>query len=154
MIRPITTADIPDILAIAKANQFEPEELAVVNSTLEEHFSRDSFDIWLLAAVDGKKIGVIYCTSEVMTNGTWNILMLLVHPDHHRQGYGSQLVKSLEQRLAEQQARLIIVETSSLEDFEQTRCFYKKIGYAQAAVIRDFYDAGNDKLIFSKSLSD
>jgi len=50
MIRPITTADIPDILAIAKANQFEPEELAVVNSTLEEHFSRDSFDIWLLAA--------------------------------------------------------------------------------------------------------
>lgn len=58
----------------------------------------------------------------------------------------------VEQRLREQDARLVLVETSGLPAFERTRTFYRKIGYEQEARIREFYAPREDKIVFRKVL--
>ena len=63
------------------------------------------------------------------------------------------MVTHVEKILAERGERILLVETSGLESFEQTRAFYHKCGYEQEARIRDFYQAGEDKIIFRKSLT-
>jgi ribosomal protein S18 acetylase RimI-like enzyme len=46
----------------------------------------------------------------------------------------------------------LIVDTSSLPEFESTRNFYRKNGYTEEARIREFWKAGDDKIIYRKSL--
>lgn len=45
------------------------------------------------------------------------------------------------------------VETSGLESFEYVRGFYRKSGYDEEARIREFYKAGEDKIVFRKALT-
>jgi ribosomal protein S18 acetylase RimI-like enzyme len=49
-------------------------------------------------------------------------------------------------------ARVLLVETSGLPSFERTRAFYRKCGYDEEARIRDFYKAGDDKIVYRKML--
>lgn len=54
--------------------------------------------------------------------------------------------------LKERQVHLLIVETSSLDGFEVARAFYPKCGYREEARIRNIYTAGDDKIVFTKSI--
>ncbi len=45
-----------------------------------------------------------------------------------------------------------MIETSSKESYGDTRAFYEKIGCILAAQLPDYYDRGDDKLIYLKSL--
>lgn len=56
--------------------------------------------------------------------------------------------------LAARGERVLLVETSGLASFERTRAFYRKCGYDEEARIREFYQAGEDKIVFRKSLTD
>ncbi|MGB2925937.1 MAG: GNAT family N-acetyltransferase, partial [Limnothrix sp.] len=93
-----------------------------------------------------------YCTPEAMTSDTWNVLMLLVDPDYQQQDYGSALMNGVEEKLVAQGDRLLLVETSNLNEFRGARTFYQKCGYQEEAHIQDFYRAGEAKLIFTKAL--
>ncbi|WP_211099464.1 hypothetical protein [Skermanella aerolata] len=64
------------------------------------------------------------------------------------------LLRHIERALAERGERVLLVETSSLPSFEHTRAFYSKSGYDEEARIRDFYQAGEDKVVFRKDLQD
>ena len=45
--------------------------------------------------------------------------------------------------------RLIVVETSSRDDYDKTRRFYENtMGYETAAHMRDFYKPGDDKVVY------
>lgn len=46
---------------------------------------------------------------------------------------------------------MLLVET--LASFDRTRAFYSKCGYEEEARIRDFYAAGDDKVVFCKVLN-
>lgn len=153
MIRAIAASDTDAVMALAETlSMFDADGLDQIRKTLDGYYSGNTNDLWFVADDNGL-VGVLYCAPEPMTNGTWNILMLLVSPDRQGQGHGSTLMSYVEQILREQGERLLIVETSSLDDFERARAFYPKCGYKEEARIRDFYDTGNDKIIFSKVLS-
>lgn len=87
-----------------------------------------------------------------MTQGTWNLLLIAVHPDRQGRGFGSALMRHIEETLAARGERLLLVETSGSSGFERTRDFYRKIGYHEEAPIREFYQAGEDKVVFRKAL--
>ncbi|CAN0589115.1 unnamed protein product [Ectocarpus sp. 12 AP-2014] len=48
--------------------------------------------------------------------------------------------------------RVLLVETSGNAGFARTRAFYAQAGYEEEARIREFYAAGEDKIIFRKAL--
>jgi GNAT superfamily N-acetyltransferase len=68
-------------------------------------------------------------------------------------GYGGAIVEHLEAELKARGQRILIADTSGVDGFAQTRAFYRKSGYSEEARIRDFWAAGDDKIVFWKSLS-
>lgn len=153
MIRPTQKADTPAILQILEeSGQFGADGCAHVQAILEAHLASDSDEIWLTAdeADDGDVVGVAYCAPEPVANGTWNLLMLWTRANRHRSGVGSALVNQVEHALRQRHARLLIVETSGLPAFAPARSFYAKCGFQHEASIKNFYAAGDDKLVFTK----
>ena len=63
-------------------------------------------------------------------------------------------MRYVEQKLTDRGERLLLVETSGLASFERTRQFHRKCGYHEEARIRDFYKAGDDKIIYRKVLEE
>ena len=152
MIRPITSDDTNAIIALAKKlEMFDRDGLELIKVKLTDYLGGNSHDLWF-SADENCLVGVIYCAPEPMTRGTWNVLMLLVERDRQRQGHGSALMSYVEQTLRDRGERLLIVETSSLDEFESAQKFYSQFGFNEEARIRNFYAAGEDKIIFTKKL--
>ena len=155
MIRSTHPEDVPALRAIAIASGlFEPDQVEELAQMLEHHFSSaaDSPEVWLTDDDHGP-VGVAYVAPERMTAGTWNLYWIAVHPDHQRQGRGKALLNHVEQMLAQRGERLLLIETSGTADFDYVRTFYRQNGYEEAARIREFYEAGVDKVVFRKVLS-
>jgi ribosomal protein S18 acetylase RimI-like enzyme len=150
MIRATIAEDEPGIFAIIE-DQFDAAGLEHVKATLSTYLAGDSQAIWLTALED-EPVGVAYCAPEPITSGTWNLLMLWTRQDSHRKGYGSALVGQVEAMLKERGVRLLIVETSGVDDFDPARNFYERCGFRQEARVKDFYAQGDDKLIYTKPL--
>ncbi|MEL7038197.1 MAG: GNAT family N-acetyltransferase [Cyanobacteria bacterium J06592_8] len=154
MIRPITPDDTPGLIAIAKEIGFELDELQQLDAMFSDYFdSNTDNDHFCVTDDDRGLVGVAYCVPEPMTNRTWNLLLIAVRPDYHRQGRGKALLRHVEQTLMTRGERLLLVETSSLEGFQPAREFYRKCGYEQVGRIPDFYDIGDDKIVFRKLLA-
>lgn len=150
MIRPTIEEDLKDLMSIiASTNLFPPELLPPM---LSGYLSAGGDGSLWLTLCDLDPVGVVYCVPEMMTMGTWNMLLLAIHSDYQHAGRGAKLVSFLEDKLREIKARLLIVETSGVAEFERTRQFYRKMGYIEAARIPDFYSRGDDKLTFFKAI--
>ncbi|KKD36758.1 GNAT family N-acetyltransferase [Limnoraphis robusta] len=153
MIRPITPDDTAELIALAKDTiSFEPNELEELDKMFADYFNGNSDDICITDDENGL-VGVAYCAPERMTNGTWNLLLIAIRPDYQGQGRGSALLRQVEQTLMGRGERVLLVETSGLPSFERTRAFYRKCGYDEEARIRDFYDIGDDKIVYRKMLA-
>jgi ribosomal protein S18 acetylase RimI-like enzyme len=86
------------------------------------------------------------------TDRTYDLYWIAVHPKAQRSGAGAALMTEVEWQLEQRGARLVVVETSSRDDYASTRRFYHKRGYNEAARVRDFYSPGDDRVVFSKRL--
>ena len=87
-----------------------------------------------------------------LTDGTYDLYWMAVAPGCRRRKYGQDLIGWVEDGVRQSGGRLIVVETSSQEKYAGTRSFYARMGYEAAARIRDYYRAGDDLVIFRKSL--
>jgi ribosomal protein S18 acetylase RimI-like enzyme len=154
MIRPITPDDTAALFAVVEAIGFEPKELEELGSMLAEYFNGNLGDehFWITYD-DDEPVGVAYYAPERMTEGTWNLYLIAVRPDRQGQGCGTALLRYVEQTLTARGERVLLVETSGLPSFERTREFYRKCGYEEEARIRDFYKAGDDKIVYRKALA-
>lgn len=148
-IRPVTASDLPSLRQVIGAAGLFPADL--LDGTVAVYLQDDGDDLWLACDAGGPG-GVLYCAPERLTEGTWNMLLVAVHPDRQREGLGTALVQHLEALLAARGERILLVETSGLPEFEATRAFYCRRGYAEEARIREFYRDGEYKIVFRKAL--
>lgn len=154
MIRSTTPDDTIALIALADATGlFQPNQLEELGEMLSDYFGGNSDDRLWIADDDNGAVGVAYCEMERMTDGTWNLQLIAIRPDCQGQGRGATLLRYVEQTLTVRGGRVLLVETSGLPDFERTRAFYRKCGYDEEARIRDFYKAGDDKIVYRKALS-
>lgn len=151
-IRPITPDDLPALKTVIDANELFPSDM--LDEMISDYFSNEDSNEYWFTYDDGKPVAIAYCAPEKMTEGTWNLYLIAVHPDYQGLGRGTSMLHHIEQRLAGRGERVLLVETSGLESFDRTREFYRKCGYEKEAQIREFYQAGEDKIIFRKSLTD
>ena len=150
MIRRAEERDFDSLIEIAIASElFEPEETDLISQMLR---GQTETDIWLTAEGEENPVGVAYLAPEKMTSGTWNLLMIAVHPDHQRFGVGKAILDYVESWLAENNGRMLIIETAGVPEFDYVRAFYAREGFQQEATIRDFYEASVDKVVFRKVL--
>ena len=149
-VRPIIAKDIKALKTVVETNDLFPPNM--LDDMLSDYLSnKNSSDLWFTYQED-RPVAIAYCAPERMTEGTWNLYLIAVHPDFQGRGIGTSIVNYIEQMLAKRGARILLVETSSLLSFTLTQKFYLKCGYEQEARIREFYQAGEDKIVFCKSL--
>jgi ribosomal protein S18 acetylase RimI-like enzyme len=149
--RPVVRDDLPALKIVIDGSGLFSSEL--LEGMISGFLAGDAGDGFWLTADDGGPQAIAYCEPERMTQGTWNLLLIAVNPGRRSQGIGAALVDHVEATLAERGERVLLVETSGSPSFQRTRSFYLANGYAEEARIRDYYEAGEDKVIFWKSLN-
>jgi ribosomal protein S18 acetylase RimI-like enzyme len=151
MIRSVTPNDLPALKAVIDASELFPSDM--LDAMIDPYLSGQASDEFWLTDDDGGPIAVAYYVPERLTEGTWNLLLIAVHPDYQGQGRGAALLRHVEHALTVRGERLLLVETSGLPSFAGTRAFYHRCGYHEEARIRDYYQAGEDKIVFRKALA-
>lgn len=150
-IRSVKSDDLPSLIDVVNTSGLFPGEMLsdMIGNNLSDQNSQHH---WLTYEIE-KPVAVAYFAPEEMTSGTWNLYLIAVHEDHQGSGIGAQLMNHIESFLKSKGERILIVETSDLEEFKLTRKFYERLNYDQEAHIREFYDEGEGKVVFLKKLN-
>ncbi len=150
-IRNISKCDMDSLKNVIGSNDLFPS--GMLDEMTNDFFQNsESQDRWLTTEIDKTPIAIAYYAPERMTEGTYNLYLIAVQKELQSKGIGAQMMRYIEDQLKEISGRILIVETSGLPEFERTRLFYEKLAYKNVAVIEDFYQIGEDKIIFMKKL--
>jgi len=134
---------------------FREDEILVGLEVLDSYFAHPEQDYTAVGAFtpSGELLGFTVYGPTPCTLGTWDLYWIAVSPGTQGRGVGTVLIKEVEGRLTQSNARLLIIETSSRPPYDPTRAFYLKRGYGEVARIPDFYEAGDDRVIYAKNLT-
>ena len=156
MIRPMTKADRGAVLdLIAETGFFRPDEVRVAEELIDIYLGypdQRDYDIVVAEDGEGKAAGYMTWGPTPLAIGTYDLYWMAVSPKAQGRGHGKALVRWLEQRVEEIGGRLIVIETSSTPHYEPTRKFYLGLGYRETARIPDFYQPGDDRVVYTKRL--
>jgi ribosomal protein S18 acetylase RimI-like enzyme len=142
---------------------FRPEEVEVALELFDETFppgavstdyrlpsTDSSYDFLGAFTPEDQLVGYACYGPTPDTDRTFDLYWIAVEPGAQGSGSGTRLLTEVERKLQGQNARMLIVETSSRSEYAPTRHFYEKRGYAEAARVRDFYAPLDDRIIFTK----
>ena len=103
---------------------------------------------------DGDRLLGYACAGPTpATEGTFDLYWLAVDRTAQGKGVGRALVREVERELRDRGARMLLAETSSRPDYENTRAFYQRCGYTEAARIQDFYAPADDRIMLTTRLT-
>jgi ribosomal protein S18 acetylase RimI-like enzyme len=85
------------------------------------------------------------------TADSFDLYWLAVHQQYRARGIGRELIAMVEQCVAASNGRKLFVETSSRDQYASTRGFYRACGYKEEARLKDYYQEGEDQVVFSKT---
>jgi len=160
-IRPLRARDRPAVARILESvGNFTPTEIAtaleLVDAWLASGEASDYYCLVLDASPGPEHTdvqGYVCYGPTPLTESTFDLYWIAVDRDSHGKGYGRRLLETAEHDVRRRHGALLLIETSSQESYGSTTHFYDRAGYALVARVPNFYRAGDDKLIFAKSLS-
>lgn len=156
MIRPGENSDGELIQSLtARVELFEPEEITVVSELWQEYLQKgadESGYYFLLAVEDENLLGFACYGPRPLTSGTFDLYWIAVDSQFRNRGIGKKLLYAVEQDVKKLGGRILVAETSGKESYTPTRKFYQSAGYQAEAQIRDFYNEGDDLVIFTRRL--
>lgn len=101
---------------------------------------------------DGVIVAYACFGKNPMTRSTYDLYWIATKAAQMRHGHGRTLFAVVESEIKNRGGRLLIIETSSKETYRGTADFYARIGCELTARVPDFYDEGDDQLIYCKRL--
>jgi ribosomal protein S18 acetylase RimI-like enzyme len=155
MIRSTIPEDTPLLITLAQGTGvFKPIEIEALREVLEDYhaYTQSYGHHSITYEQNDQVIGFAYYAPAAMTDRTWYLYWIAVSKYLQAQGIGSVLLRYVEEDIRHNRGRLLLIETSSLSSYELTRRFYRKQGYEQIALLRDYYTDGDDMVIFCKRL--
>jgi len=160
-LRPHDRARVAELLV--STNAFSRDEIAVALELFDVSVADDALagaddalvrDYEFVGAFDADRLIGYSCVGPTpATDGTFDLYWLAVDPAAQGKGVGRALVREVERDLRSRGARLLLVETSSRPDYENTRAFYARCGYIEAARIKDFYAPADDRIMLTTRLT-
>lgn len=105
------------------------------------------------ALVDGNEIiGVIgYFLDRFETKNYW-LGWFYVHRNYQGKAYGKKLLEYVIKKLKKEGVKKLFVDTSSNKFYSNALMTYLENGFRIEAVIRDYYERGEDQIILSKTV--
>ena len=98
-----------------------------------------------------KILGALIYRQDYTGDRVFELKWLAVKKENWYEGIGYHLIRYAE-NLLEDKARLIILYTSNTPIWAGTKDFFRKLGYQETAIIPDFWDDGDDRVVFWKRI--
>ncbi len=105
---------------------------------------------FVFAEVDGLAVAYACFGRAEMTKSCFDLYWIATHHDFRGKGIGKKLLEETYRQAQKLGCTMLIAETSGREKYAPTRAFYDSAEFALEATIRDYYDKGDDKLIYVK----
>ena len=155
-IRPIMQKDRVTLQSmLVKTEVFTSEEIDVamelIDIVLRDQHQED-YKIHCMVDDQDQPMGYICYGPTPMTQGTFDLYWIAVDLQFQGQGIGSRLLDFLEETVRDRKGRMILVDTSSIPQYEKTQKFYFRKGFQEVARVPDYYHPGNDRITFCKIL--
>ncbi|MGH7647185.1 MAG: GNAT family N-acetyltransferase [Gemmatimonadaceae bacterium] len=159
-IRPLRARDRPAIARIlTSTGNFTASEIAVALELVDAWLSAGEPSGYHCLVLDSSADdnhtdvqGYVCYGPTPLTESTFDLYWIAVDHASQGKGFGRLLIEITEREVRRLHGTLLLIETSSQESYGSTIHFYERTGYALVARVPNFYRAGDDKLIFAKSL--
>ena len=141
--------------ALTRTDLFRPNELTIACEVLDEAHAtgpQGHYQSWV-ACQNDEAMGWICCGPTPCTVGTWDIYWIGVAPEHQGRGLGRMLMEHAEHHIETHGGHRVVIETSGRSDYHNTQAFYRELGYTLEAEVIDFYDHGDPKQIWIRSVA-
>ena len=145
---------------VASTGFFSPAEIDIAVELVQERRAKGDASGYHFVFLDGPAADgapVLGYTCYGAIGGTvasYDLYWIAVTDAQRGRGLGRVLLAETERRIAAAGGRRIYVDTSSRNTYVPTRAFYVSSGYAQEALLTDFYAPGDGKVIFCKVVAD
>jgi len=141
---------------VVSSGFFSPDEVRVAVELVEERLGKglESGYHFLFAEQEGRVVGYTCFGPIACTKASYDLYWIAVHNDFRGLAIGRELLLKTLRTIEGLGGVRIYVETSSRPQYAPTRAFYSKHGFEEEAVLKDFYDRGDDKIVYSKTTSD
>lgn len=151
---PLRAEDRKRVRAMVESTHvFRADEIAVALEVFDEHIAGPGADYHAAGAFDHDElVGFTLYGPTPCTTATWDLYWIVVDPAAHRLGIGRALMDHAERNIRMGGGQLVVVETSSRDDYGPTRAFYESIGYTWAARIAQYYGPQDDLIVYTRHL--
>jgi ribosomal protein S18 acetylase RimI-like enzyme len=137
------------------AGVFYPEEVDIAEELARENLDRGALESgyhFLVAELGGEVCGYTCFGPIPGARRRYDLYWIAVAENFKGGGVGRALMARSEAAILKSGGAKVYVETSSRPPYAPARAFYRRCGYHEDAVLKDYYDDGDDKVIFAKSL--
>jgi ribosomal protein S18 acetylase RimI-like enzyme len=137
------------------AGVFYPEEVDIAEELARENLARgaEGSGYHFLVAESGGEVCGYTCFGPIPgARQRFDLYWIAVAEGFKGSGVGRELMARSESHIEVAGGAKVYVETSSRPPYAPARTFYRRCGYLQEAVLKDYYDDGDDKVIFVKAL--
>ena len=131
---------------------FREDEINVAVELVDEWLAKGKASGYefFFAEINGEPVayscyGLIPCTLH-----SYDLYWIATHKNFMNKGIGRALLRETENAIWKAGGTGIYVETSSRAQYAPTRAFYENNGYTLKARYEDFYDYGDDKVVYIK----
>lgn len=142
---------------LVETDVFKQEEIDVAMELIDVVLEQpDQKDYEMYTCVDpalrDTVLGYLCVGPTPIANGTFDLYWIAVKPLTQRHGVGKRLLEFGEELVRSKEGRLLVAESSSQPKYLKARTFYLHNGFTEAAHIKDYYDVGDDLVIYAKYL--
>ena len=153
----VIDGDLEAVRRIATSSGFfSRPEIDVVIELVEDRLRKGTASDYRFLFISGHEgplaftcYGPIACTAA-----SYDLYWIAVDQPFRDCGIGGRLLERTEQMIRGEGGRTIYAETSSRPQYQPTRRFYEAHGYCCEARFPDFYDRGDHKVVYAKTLDE
>jgi GNAT superfamily N-acetyltransferase len=144
---------------VAETGFFNAEEVLVAVELVDEalaHGPASGYEfVFRDDAGDPQELQGYTCYGPIpATVSSFDLYWIAVAPGHQGRGVGAALLRETERLARAAGATQMYADTSGRPQYLPTREFYERMGYTRAAVLKDFFAPGDDKVIYVHRLAD
>jgi len=148
--------DVKQIGVLVEATGFfRPDEIEIAGELVQEHLEKGpdkSGYYFVIASKNGRVIGYGCYGPIPCTLTSYDIYWVAVSPEFQGKGLGKIILTEMERLIFEAKGKKAYVETSTQTRYASTRSFYERCGYRCEVVLDDFYEPGDGKAVYSKTM--
>lgn len=139
---------------VSSTNFFKPYEIPVAVELVEEALIKgnESGYEFIFVELHGEPIAYACFGKTPCTKSSFDLYWIATLNSYRGLGIGKLVLQKTEKKISELNGKRIYIETSSTPLYLPTRNFYLNNGYKEEAVLENFYDDNDSKVIYSKVL--